>query len=548
MKTMSGAEIVINCLLEQGIDACFGYPGGKILDIYDQLYLYQDKINHYLAAHEQGAAHAADGYARSTGKVGVCMATSGPGATNLVTGIANAYLDSIPIVCITANVPTKLIGTDAFQEVDIVGVTMPITKHNAIVRDVNELASTLRKAFQIAKSGRPGPVLIDIPLDILKAQTEYQAEPTVQKEAKTKTYSEKDITDVAKTINQAEKPVLLIGGGAGISGAEDQIKDLAKKLKCPVVSSLMALGVYDSNDEQFFGMLGMHGLKAANLAMVRSDLVINIGSRLSDRVASGKNSFGKDKKIIQIDIDKAEIDKNLVSFEAIQGDAKEVLDQLNPLIKQKEDNGEIAELRKLEPAVRPQFNNQIFSVMQELAPDDMIVTDVGQHQMWTAQYFPFNHYRQLLTSGGAGTMGFSLGASIGAKVGNPDKQVTTVIGDGCFGMNCNELATINRYSIPLIIVLVNNGVLGMVRQWQTLYYENHYSNTTLGGMPKYDKLAEAYNLNYAECKDAKEFKKAYQAAQKANKATIINCYVGKDENVVPMAKGGAEELDKFILE
>lgn len=545
MGTMLGAEILINCLLEQGVDTVFGYPGGAILHVYDQLYAYSDQIRHVLTGHEQGAAHAADGYARSTGKVGVCMATSGPGATNLVTGIATAYMDSVPMVCITANVKSNLIGTDAFQEVDIVGITLPITKHSAIVREVKNLAETVREAFAIAQSGRPGPVLIDLPKDVLMAAAEYEKQPAAPLEHQAKV-AQGDLQAAAKCINKAVRPVILTGGGAGLAGVSAEVRTLAKTLRCPVVSTLMGLGVVDGRDEQFFGMIGMHGKKAANRAVVQSDVLIAIGSRFNDRVAANKNALGKGKKVIHLDADQAEIDKNVLTHLALVGDTKDALCRLLPMVTPRQDDGFLKQMQEQKAPDKVSFPKQIMETIHQVQPDGLVVADVGQHQMWAAQYLPFHRYRQWMTSGGLGTMGYSLGAAIGAKLGNPDKAVTQIVGDGCFGMNCNELSTLSRYQVPVVIVLINNGVLGMVRQWQTLFYDRHYSHTTLTGMPDYQLLAKSYGLDYAEAKEKKSFEKAYKEALKQNKATIINCVIDPDLFVAPMASG-EKEIDQFIL-
>lgn len=541
---MKGAKILIETLLEQGVDTCFGYPGGRILQVYDQLYLYKDKINHILTAHEQGAAHAADGYARATGKVGVCLATSGPGATNLVTGIATAYMDSVPMVAITANVATNLIGTDAFQEVDIVGITLPVTKHNFIVRDVNKLADTVRDAFRIAKEGRPGPVLIDIPSDVLVAETEYKAEAPIEPITRN-LYTDEDIEQAGKIISGSKRPTIIVGGGCGISGSEKEIEELAGRLNAPVVSTIMGLGCY--NGDNFFGIVGMHGKRAANLAMVKSDLIIAVGTRFNDRVAGNKSCYGKGKKIIHIDVDKAEINKNLTTYKSLVGDAREILAKLLPFVKQRDSFEFLEDIRskvQVKDKILPQ---QIMEAVDEISPDTTVVTDVGQHQMWAAQYFNYKRYRQLLTSGGLGTMGYGLGAAIGAKYAVGDRPVTLITGDGCFGMNCNELVTVSRYKVPLVICLINNGVLGMVRQWQTLFYEQHYSNTTLGETTDYELLAKAYGLDYAKAENEKQFKEAYSKAIKANTPVLINCIVDKDECVAPMVNGGST-ADKFILE
>ena len=542
---MKGAKILIETLLEQGVDTCFGYPGGRILQVYDQLYLYQDKIRHILTAHEQGAAHGADGYARATGKVGVCFATSGPGATNLVTGIATAYMDSIPIVAITANVSTDLIGTDAFQEVDIVGITLPVTKHNFIVRDVNKLADTVRDAFRIAKEGRPGPVLIDIPSDILIAEAEFENKP-IQKPQYRNLYTTKDIEAAADAINSAKRPVIVTGGGCGISGSETEVEKLAELLKAPVVSTLMGLGCYNKKD-RFFGMIGMHGKRAANMAMVKSDLIIAVGTRFNDRVASNKGAYGKNGKIIHIDVDKAEINKNLTVDYSLVGNAKQILQELLLLVKEKESMDFLEEIRS-KVAKRPKILPQeIIETIDELCPDTTVVTDVGQHQMWAAQYFNYKKYRQLLTSGGLGTMGYGMGTAIGAKMAQPEKTVTLVIGDGCLGMNCNELVAVSRYKVPIIICLMNNGVLGMVRQWQTLFYDKHYSHTTLGDTTDYELLSKAYGIEYFKAEDKNQFEKAYKSALEHGGPVLINCIIDMDECVAPMVNSKAT-ADKFILE
>lgn len=543
MTKMKGAQILIETLMEQGVDTVFGYPGGRVLQVYEQLYRYNDKINHYLVAHEQGAAHAADGYSRATGKVGVCMTTSGPGATNLVTGIATAYMDSVPMVAITANVSSNLIGADAFQEVDIVGITLPITKHSAMVFDVTKLADTVRLAFRLAKEGRPGPVLIDIPSDVLAAECEYEKkQPLIPLE--NNLYTNEDIDTAVEIINKAKKPVILVGGGCGNSSCEKEIDELAKKLCCPVVSTLMGLGVYSGDN--FLGMAGMHGKKQSNMSLVKSDLIIAVGSRFNDRVASNKNSFGKGKKIIHIDIDKAEINKNLIANHYCVGDAKKVLADILKTVKEKTDNTFLNDMKALMIGKDKILPQQIMETIEELNPDGIMVTDVGQHQMWTAQYFKVKKYRQLLTSGGLGTMGYGLGASIGAKLGT-NETVTLITGDGCFGMNCNELNTIARYNVPVIICLMNNGVLGMVRQLQNVYYDKHFSQTDLMSTTDYEHLSKAYGLDYFEVKDKEDFEKAYKQALQSNKATLINCYVDKDLLVAPMVNS-ATQADKFILE
>lgn len=541
---MKGAKILIETLLEQGVDTCFGYPGGRILQVYDQLYLYRDKINHILTAHEQGAAHGADGYARATGKVGVCFATSGPGATNLVTGIATAYMDSVPMVAITANVSTDLIGADAFQEVDIVGITLPITKHNFIVRDVAKLADTVRDAFRIAKEGRPGPVLVDIPSDVLTADGEYKPKAPEKPMCKN-LYTIKDIERAAKIIATSKRPAILIGGGCGISACEKEAEELSRRLNAPVASTLMGLGCYTK--ENFFGMVGMHGNKASNLSLVKSDLIIAIGTRFNDRVASNKSCYGKGKKIIHIDVDKAEINKNLKVHLGLVGNAKDILRELLPLVDRRDTSEFLEDIRSKVVKREKIFPQQIMETIDEVCPDTTIVTDVGQHQMWAAQYFKFKRYRQMLSSGGLGTMGYGLGAAIGAKYADEKQVVTLITGDGCFGMNCNELVTVSRYKVPVIICLMNNGVLGMVRQWQTLFYDKHYSNTCLGETTDYEMLAKAYGLDYARAENQRQFEEAYKKAISQGRPALINCIIDKDECVAPMVNGGGS-ADKFILD
>ena len=472
-KKISGSEIVIECLKEQGVDIVFGYPGGAILNVYDALYKHQEEITHVLTSHEQGAAHAADGYARATGKVGVCMATSGPGATNLVTGIATAYMDSVPMVAITANVGVNMLGKDSFQEIDIAGVVMPITKHSFIVKNVEDLAPTIRRAFKIAKSGRPGPVLVDITKDVTAAEAEYTYEEPAVIERKTDTIREEDINKVIEMIKVSRRPYIMAGGGVIISGASEELKEFAEKVDAPVCDTLMGKGAYDGTSERYTGMIGMHGTKVSNLGVSRSDLVIVVGARFSDRVIGNASKFAPNAKIIHIDIDAAEIDKNIPANASIVGDAKEVLTILNSKLPTQSNRSWMAEIKDLtekNPVTYdmdhlngPATIKKIYEITEGNA---IITTDVGQHQMWAAQNYTYKEPRTFLSSGGLGTMGYGVGAAIGAKYGRPDKTVVNIAGDGCFRMNMNEIATAARYKVPIIQVVLNNHVLGMVRQWQ----------------------------------------------------------------------------------
>ena len=494
---LTGSQIVAECLIEQGVDTVFGYPGGTILNIYDALYQYQDKIHHILTSHEQGAAHAADGYARSTGKVGVCMATSGPGATNLVTGIATAYMDSTPLVAITANVAVSLLGRDSFQEIDIAGVTMPITKHNFIVKDIKDLAPTIRKAFHIASEGRPGPVLVDITKDVTAAKFDF--EPIVPEviEPRKYTYGAQELDQAIKMIEASEKPFIFVGGGAIASDAASELKEFAEKIDAPVTDSLMGKGAYDNTRPRYTGMLGMHGTKASNFGVSQCDLLIVVGARFSDRVTGDTNRFAKDAKIIHIDVDAAEINKNVVVDLGIVGDAKNVLKELNEKLTRQNHPQWLKEIRDLKERYPLSYDDEgltgpyVIEQIDYLTNSEAIIcTDVGQHQMWAAQYFNYRRPRQFISSGGAGTMGFGLGAAMGAKLANPHQTVFNIAGDGCFRMNLNELATLSRYNIPVIQVVMNNQVLGMVRQWQTLFYGQRYSNTILEDKVDFCKVAE----------------------------------------------------------
>lgn len=548
---ISGSQIVIECLLEQGVDTVFGYPGGAILNIYDALYKNSNRIRHILTAHEQGASHAADGYARSTGKVGVCMATSGPGATNLVTGIATAYMDSIPVVAITCNVTQAQLGKDSFQEIDITGVTMPITKHNFMVRDVNDLADTIRKAFHIAKSGRPGPVLIDIPKDVTASQTEYEPvnPETLNFDIPSKIIhspSKEQILNAIKMIDEAERPFIYAGGGVQIAGACEELKSLAEKANIPVSMSLMGKAVFPNKHPLSMGMIGMHGTYVANTACDKCDLLLAIGCRFSDRVIGDPKKFAGGAKILQIDIDPAEVNKMIEVDNALIGDIKQILSEIASKIQKKDPgkwNEQINEWKKIIP---PSYNKKqdlspkfIFEyVNSKVKQDTIITTEVGQHQMWTAQFYDFMQPRTFLTSGGLGTMGYGTGAAIGAQFANPEKTIVHFAGDGSFRMNCNELATIQHYELPIIIVVLDNHALGNVRMWQTLFYEKRYSNTTLDFGPDWEKLAFAYGIQGYHVKNEEEFKKAFDDALKSKKPAVIDAEIYIDEMVLPMIPPG----------
>lgn len=549
---LNGAEIVIECLKEQGVDTVFGYPGGTILNIYDALYKHQEEIHHILTSHEQGAAHAADGYARATGKVGVCMATSGPGATNLVTGIATAYMDSVPMVAITANVPVPLLGRDSFQEVDIAGVTMPITKHNFIVKDVTKLADTIRRAFIIAAEGRPGPVLVDIAKDVTAKEAEFEKKEPIEIERSTDYIRKEDLNAVIQLINESKKPFVFVGGGAVLAGASEELNEFVKKIHAPVADTLMGKGAFDGTDELYCGMLGMHGTKTSNFGVTQCDLLITIGARFSDRVIGNAERFAKRAKIIQIDVDPAEINKNIVVSESIIGDIKEVLKRLNQRIDCSNHDEwlmEIAELKQKHPLkynedclTGPYIIEEIYRVTKG---DAIITTEVGQHQMWAAQYYKFNKPRTFITSGGLGTMGYGLGASLGAKVGCPHKTVINVAGDGCLRMNMNEIATAVRYNIPVIEVVINNHVLGMVRQWQTLFYEKRYAHTILNDAVDFVKLAEAMGAHGIRVTKKEEVAGALKEAIALGKPVLIDCQIDCDDKVFPMVPAGAAIEEAF---
>ncbi len=542
---LTGSEIVIECLKEQGVDTVFGYPGGTILNIYDALYKHQNEIFHILTSHEQGAAHAADGYARATGKVGVCMATSGPGATNLVTGIATAYMDSVPMVAITANVAVPMLGRDSFQEIDIAGVTMPITKHNYIVKDVNKLADTIRMAFHIARSGRPGPVLVDITKDVTANSAEYTPEKPYETERSTEYIKEKDLEKAIELINHSKKPFIFVGGGAVISDAAKELMEFAEKVHAPVADSLMGKGAFDGRSELYTGMLGMHGTKASNLGVTHCDLLITIGSRFSDRVVGNAKTFAKNAKIIQIDVDPAEINKNIVVDCSVIGDVKEVLKRMNTKIEDHNHDEWLAYVHGMVEKYPLRYNEDILTgpyVVEEIykvtGGDAIITTEVGQHQMWAAQFYKYKKPHTFITSGGLGTMGYGLGASLGAKVGRPEKTVINIAGDGCFRMNMNEIATASRYNIPIIQVVINNHVLGMVRQWQTLFYGKRYSNTILNDAVDFVKLAEAMGAVGIRVTKKEEVAPALEKAMSLGRPVVIDCVIDQDDKVFPMVPAG----------
>ena len=545
-KKISGSEIVIECLKEQGVDIVFGYPGGAILNVYDALYKHQEEITHVLTSHEQGAAHAADGYARATGKVGVCMATSGPGATNLVTGIATAYMDSVPMVAITANVGVNMLGKDSFQEIDIAGVVMPITKHSFIVKNVEDLAPTIRRAFKIAKSGRPGPVLVDITKNVTAAETEYTYEEPAVIERKTDTIREEDVNKVIEMIKVSRRPYIMAGGGVIISGASEELKEFAEKVDAPVCDTLMGKGAYDGTSERYTGMIGMHGTKVSNLGVSRSDLVIVVGARFSDRVIGNASKFAPNAKIIHIDIDAAEIDKNIPANASIVGDAKEVLTILNSKLPTQSNRSWMAEIKDLtekNPVTYdmdhlngPATIKKIYEITEGNA---IITTDVGQHQMWAAQNYTYKEPRTFLSSGGLGTMGYGVGAAIGAKYGRPDKTVVNIAGDGCFRMNMNEIATAARYKVPIIQVVLNNHVLGMVRQWQNLFYGQRYSNTVLDDSVDFVAVSKALGANASKITSIEEFETEFKKALTADGPTVLDVMIDSDDKVWPMVAPGA---------
>ena len=552
---LTGSEIIIECLKEQGVDTVFGYPGGAILNVYDELYKHSGEIRHILTSHEQGASHAADGYARATGKVGVCMATSGPGATNLVTGIATAYMDSIPLVAITANVGKPLLGRDSFQEVDIAGITMPVTKHNYIIKDVENLAPAIRRAFHIARSGRPGPVLIDVTKDVTANKTEYEYQKPLEAERKADTILEEDLERAAAMIAKAKRPFIFVGGGAVLSGAAKEVAQLAKKLEAPVCDSLMGKGAFPGEDPLYTGMLGMHGTKASNFGVTQCDLLITVGARFSDRVTGDATRFARKARILQIDIDPAEINKNVMVDASIIGDVKEVLTRLLSRIEKKQHPewlGQIEELKGKHPLKYEESRLTGPYVVEELyrvtKGDAIITTEVGQNQMWAAQFYKYKEPRTFLTSGGLGTMGYGLGASIGAKLGRPDKTVVNVAGDGCFRMNMNEIATAARYNVPIIQLVLNNHVLGMVHQWQTLFYNRHYSATILDDQVDFVKLAEALGAVGMRVTKREEAGPAIEKAMSLGRPVVIDCIIDCEDKVFPMVAAGAPIEEAFDAE
>ena len=553
---LNGSEIIIECLKEQGVDTVFGYPGGAILNLYDELYKHKDEIHHVLTSHEQGAAHAADGYARSTGKVGVCFATSGPGATNLVTGIATAHMDSVPLIAITCNVNVSLLGKDSFQEIDISGITMPITKHNFIVKDIKDLAETIRRAFVIAKSGRPGPVLIDVPKDVtdLKNKYEYMPMKPIPVGRVKKSITEEALAEAVKMIKKSKKPVVFVGGGAVIAGASKELKKFVELVDAPVCDTLMGKGAFNGNDERYLGMLGMHGTKASNLSVSECDLLIAIGTRFSDRVLGNPDKFASNAKVLQFDVDPAEINKNIITDHSVIGDVKEILSRINKILDEQKHESWMKHTKELSekyPLMVPTegLSGQfiVAETYRQTKGDAIITTEVGQHQMWAAQFYKFKKPHQLLTSGGLGTMGYGLGAAIGAATGNPGKKVINFAGDGCFRMNMNEMATVSREKLPIIEIVVNNHVLGMVRQWQTLFYKKHYSATVLDDGVDFVMLAEAMGAKGIRVSTQEEFRSALKEALVSEKPVLIDCIIDSDDKVWPMVAPGAP-INEFFEE
>ena len=552
---LTGSEIIIECLKEQGVDTVFGYPGGAILNVYDELYKHSGEIRHILTSHEQGASHAADGYARATGKVGVCLATSGPGATNLVTGIATAYMDSIPMVAITANVGKPLLGRDSFQEVDIAGITMPVTKHNYIVKDVELLADTLRRAFHIARSGRPGPVLVDVTKDVTAGSSEYEYQKPEEICHKADHIRDEELETAAKMIRKAKKPFLFVGGGAVLSGASREIGELARKIQAPVCDSLMGKGAFPGEDPLYTGMLGMHGTKASNFGVTHCDLLITIGARFSDRVTGDASRFARKARILQIDIDPAEINKNVIVDASIVGDVRSILQRLNPMVEEKRHEAWIAEIEELKRKYPLKFEESRLTgpyVVEELyrvtKGEAIVTTGVGQYQMWAAQFYKYKEPRTFITSGGLGTMGYGLGAAMGAKLGRPEKTVVNVAGDGCFRMNLNELATAARYNIPVIELVLNNHVLGMVHQWQTLFYNKHYSATILDDQVDFVKVAEGLGAVGMRVTRREEVGPALEKAIALGRPVVIDCIIDSVDKVFPMVAAGAPIEEVFDAE
>ena len=554
---LNGSQIIVECLVEQGVDTIFGYPGGAVLNIYDELYKNQDKIRHILTSHEQGASHAADGYARSTGKVGVVLATSGPGATNLVTGIATAYMDSVPMVAITGNVGCAALGKDSFQEVDITGITMPITKHNYIVKDITKLADVFREAFQIARSGRPGPVLIDIPKDITDPKCMCEYEPKIiDKTVIAKPIapvSEDVIKKVASMIQQAKRPFIYAGGGVIRSFASEELNKMATMMDIPTSTSLMGLGAFDQTNPLSTGLIGMHGTVASNRCVVECDLLLALGVRFSDRVLSNRKHFAENAAIVQVDIDRAEIDKNIPTTVSCVMDVKEFLTRVMKYLEPKKNPIWLALVdswknifseNQLSSTLKPRFFME--EIQRVTNGDCYICTEVGQHQLWAAQYFKYTKPNRLMSSGGLGTMGYGMGASIGTQIGNPDAMVFNIAGDGSFRMNFNELLTISKYNLPVCVIVANNAVLGMVRQWQTAFYEKRYSQTMLDTVLDYEALAKATGVRYFECFSREDYTKAIEEVVKTRKPTLINAHVEIDEKVLPMVAPG-KPIDDIML-
>ena len=549
---LNGSEIIVECLKEQNVDTIFGYPGGAILNVYDALYKHSDEITHILTSHEQGASHAADGYARATGKVGVCFATSGPGATNLVTGIATAYMDSIPVVAITCNVTVPLLGKDSFQEIDIAGVTMPITKHNFIVKDVTKLADVIRAALRIAKEGRPGPVLIDVTKDVTAAECDYIKETPKAIERQTDTIKEEDVERAVEMIKASKRPYVFVGGGVIASDASDELARFVKKIDAPVADSLMGKGAFDGTDPHYTGMLGMHGTKTSNFGVSECDLLIAIGARFSDRVTGNANKFAKNAKILHFDIDAAEINKNIHSDASVVGDALEILKRVNAKLEQQDRHEWLEHIHDYEKQYPMAYRKDclngplIMEKIYELTKGEAIIsTDVGQHQMWAAQHYKYKKPRTLLTSGGLGTMGYGLGAAIGAKVGCKDKTVINIAGDGCFRMNMNEVATATRYNIPVIEIIFNNHVLGMVRQWQDLFYGKRYSATVLDDCVDFVKVSEGMGAKGYRVQTIEEFEAALKDAMALNIPCVIDCLIDREDKVFPMVSPGAAISEAF---
>lgn len=552
---LNGSQIVIECLKEQGVDTVFGYPGGTILNIYDELYKHRDEINHILTSHEQGAAHAADGYARATGKVGVCMATSGPGATNLVTGIATAYMDSVPVVAITCNVGVDLLGKDSFQEIDIKGITMPITKHNYIVKDINELADTIRAAFTIAKSGRPGPVLVDITKDVTSNVADYEYKAPEEVERFTSEIDEDALEQAVNLISHSEKPFVLVGGGAVRADAADELKRFVTKVQAPVCDTLMGKGAFDGHDRNYTGMIGMHGTKTSNYGVMQADVLVVVGARFSDRVIGNAKTFAHNAKIIHIDVDAAEINKNIPVDCSIIGDAKVVLRQLTARLEQLDHSDWLMQIQGMKRQYPMNYNKEVLTgpavveaIYRATGGDAIIVTEVGQHQMWAAQYFKYDAPKKLLTSGGLGTMGYGLGAALGAKMGRPDKLVFNIAGDGCFRMNINEIMTAVRYNIPVIEVVINNHVLGMVRQWQTLFYGQRYSATVLNDKVDFVKVAEGMGATGIRVTSLDELDDAIKQAIELGGPIVLDCQIQADDKVWPMVAPGTSISEAFSEE